>query len=429
MIGGGREDLDRLGQIYSRFLRHPAFPKPSSLRDVVGQYPSRLADVFNNSIVRHRTNLVAPLLTLPPLSVNVKYIEMEEAERKMYNALTAIFASNAIQSQRKDQDYFFHKANAGPLKSLCSNLATASTFFASDEIGTRLREGAGWALERLESHKALKWTDEDKEGLRKVIKVMKEAYEDREWNLVVQDVSVAVEVEGLSDEIIKAFGGVTASRNPLKRSLLSLSSLVRLRQDLKELRHTDVKGWNDAEELEEELLTFEARRKRFDIEIASRKSKEEEVISVFKKRSKRDVTPLAPLPFDSIFGKTQLIRTSSGKINYLLDQFRTFSDEKFIVFSSSNVDLLFANLSEALDLFGIPHIVFAGSHARAGADRGAKALRFNSTSAKEVQVILVDVEKGGRGVGLTAASRVIMLEPIWKPDLELQATKRAHRLG
>lgn len=429
MIGGGREDLDRLGQIYSRFLRHPAFPKPSSLRDVVGQHPSRLASVFNNSIVRHRTNLVAPLLTLPPLSVNVKYVEMEEAERKMYNALTAIFASNAIQSQRKDQDYFFHKANAGPLKSLCSNLATASTFFASDEIGTRLREGAGWALERLESHKALKWTDEDKEGLRKVIKVMKEAYEDREWNLVVQDVSVAVEVEGLSDEIIKAFGGVTASRNPLKRSLLSLSSLVRLRQDLKELRHTDVKGWNDAEELEEELLTFEARRKRFDIEIASRKSKEEEVISVFKKRSKKDVTPLAPLPFDSIFGKTQLIRTSSGKINYLLDQFRTFSDEKFIVFSSSNVDLLFANLSEALDLFGIPHIVFAGSHARAGADRGAKALRFNSTSAKEVQVILVDVEKGGRGVGLTAASRVIMLEPIWKPDLELQATKRAHRLG
>ncbi|GAA6012278.1 hypothetical protein JCM11491_007080 [Sporobolomyces phaffii] len=430
IIGGTREDLDKLGQLYSRFLRHPAFPKPSTLRELVGDHPSRLADVFNNSIIRHRTSLVKSVLSIPPLSVKVTFVEMEEAERKMYNALTAIFASNAIQSQRKDQDYFFHKANAGPLKSLCSNLATASTFFASSEIGARLREGATWAQERLESEKAAKWTEEDRQGLAKAIAVMKEAYDDREWNLVTGEVSVAIEVVGLDDEIIKAFGGLTAAKNPLNRSLVSLHQLTRLRQDLKELRHADVKGWNDDEELVEELITFEARRKRYDVEIANRKSKdEEEVVSVFKKRPKKDTTPLVPIPSDSMFRNVQLLRTSSAKINYLLDQFRSYPEDKFIVFSSSNVDLLFANLSEALDLFGISHIIFAGSSSRKGQDRGLKAQRFNSSSAQEVQVILVDVEVGGRGVGLTAASRVIMLEPIWKPDLELQATKRAHRLG
>ncbi|GAA5878684.1 hypothetical protein JCM16303_002170 [Sporobolomyces ruberrimus] len=429
VVGGTREDLDRLGQLYSRFLRHPAFPRPASLRQLVGDHPSRLENVFNKSIVRHRTSLVKPVLSIPPLSVTVTYVEMEEAERKMYNALTAVFASNAIQSQRRDQDYFFHKANAGPLKSLCSNLATASTFFASDEISHLLRQGAEWAQERLDSRKALGWTEEDRQGLKKAIAVMKEAYADREWNQVSTNISVAIEVRGLDDEIIKAFAGLTAAKNPLNRSLVSLHQLVRLRQDLKELRHEDVQGWKDDEELIEEMITFEARRKRYDVEIASRTSKEEEVVSVFKKRPKKDTTALVPLPADSMFRNVQLIRTSSAKINYLLDQFRSFPNDKFIVFSSSNVDLLFANISEALDVFGIPHIIFAGSHARMGQDRGLKAQRFNSTTAQEVQVILVDVEKGGRGVGLTAASRVIMLEPIWKPDLELQATKRAHRLG
>ncbi|GAA5911481.1 uncharacterized protein JCM6883_005773 [Sporobolomyces salmoneus] len=429
IVGGTREDLDRLGQLYSRFLRHPAFPRPQSLRQLVGDRPSRLANVFNDSIIRNPTAIVKDRLEIPELTVKVVYVEMEEAERKMYNALTSIFASNAIQSQRVDQDYFFVSRNAGPLKTLCSNLATASTFFASDEIGPRLRDAAVWAQERLESKKATTWSEEDRRGLAKAIEVMKEAYTDLEWNLVVNEVSVAVEVQGLDDELVKAFNGLTSTKNPLKRSLVSLHQLVRLRQDLKELQHVDVKGWNDDEELIEELITFESRRKRFDAEIANRKSKEEEVVSVFKKRPKKDLTPLAPLPSDSSLRNVQFIRTSSAKINYLLDQLRTFPDEKFIIFSSSNVDLLFANISEALDLFGIPHIIFASSHARMGQDRGLKAQRFNSTTAKECQVILVDVEKGGRGVGLTAASRVIMIEPIWRPDLELQATKRAHRLG
>ncbi|GAA5963090.1 hypothetical protein JCM3765_001766 [Sporobolomyces pararoseus] len=427
--GGTRIDLDRLGQLYSGFLRHPAFDKPQTLRDLVGDYPSRVAPVFNQSFIRHPTSLVKPVLSIPPLSVRTTFIELEEAERKMYNALTAIFSSNAIQSQRVDQDYFFHKANAGPLKNLCSNLATASAFFASDEILRTLTVGVEWAQERLESEKASKWSEDDRVGLKKAIKVMKEALNDQEWKTVVNEVAVAIEVQGLDDEIIRAFGGLTATQNPLQRSLISLHQLVRLRQDLKELRYADTAEWKDDEELIEEVITFEARRKRYEVEIASRKSKDEEIESVFKKRSKKDTTPLVPLPSDSIFRNVQLIRTSSAKMNYLIDQLRSYPDDKFIIFCSSKVDLVFANLSEALDLFGIPHIIFAGSHARMGQDRGLKAQRFNTTSAKEVQAILVDVEKGGRGVGLTAASRVIMMEPIWKPDLELQATKRAHRLG
>lgn len=95
---------------------------------------------------------------------------------------------------------------------------------------------------------------------------------------------------------------------------------------------------------------------------------------------------------------------------------------QFIVFSSSRIDLLFANLSEALDLLSIRHKIFAGGHAKGG-DRGSIVQHFNTTTAAECQAILVDAKLGGRGINLTAASRVIMLEPIWRPDRECD-TKR-----
>ncbi|GAA5859888.1 hypothetical protein JCM1840_001782 [Sporobolomyces johnsonii] len=437
-VGGDRTDLDRLGQLFSRFVQHPSFPRHSSLRTLVmahaadhGERPSRLKGVFDRAIVRHRSDLVKPTLKLPPLTVRIVHLEMEEAERKMYNALLAIFASNSITSQRTDKDYLFHTSQRRWLDELCDNLATATTFFGSSEIEGRLHDAIRWAHERLDSDKSSSWSDEDRQGLRKAAEVMQEALDDREWRIAVRGPAVAAEVTGFDDDLIKEFRGLSASHNPLDRSLVSLHELVRLRQDLRELRHADVKQWDDDEELVEEVLTFEARRKRADVEAASRKAAKEqdqEQEQVFKKRPKNDSTPIVPLPDDSIFAKMRLVRTTSTKINHVLDELRRYPNDKFIVFSSSNVDLLFANLSETLDLFGIHHLIFAGSHARSG-DRGLKAQKFNSTTAAECQVILVDAKLGGRGIGLTAASRVIMMEPIWKPDLELQAAKRAHRLG
>lgn len=110
-----------------------------------------------------------------------------------------------------------------------------------------------------------------------------------------------------------------------------------------------------------------------------------------------------------------------------ISQLRAYPMDKFIIFASALPDLHFATLSEALDLLQIKHVIYA-SHGK-NRDRGGIAATFNSTTAIECQCILVDARLGGRGICLTAASRVIMLEPIWQPDLEVQAAKRAHRLG
>ncbi|GAA6063484.1 hypothetical protein JCM10212_001000 [Sporobolomyces blumeae] len=444
IAGGNETDLSLLGRIFHRFFRHPSFPKDNSLKELVVEharpdqmFTSRIASTFSAAIIRHPTSSIKAAIELPPLSVKVTYLEMEEAERKMYNALLAIFSSNSIQSQQTNQDYFFHSSNTTSLNALCTNLATASTFFTSDEINLRLREGRRWAIDGLKSSAAQAWSQTDRDGLDKAGAVMQEAYSDEEWLLTTLQLSAGAEVVGVDDEIVRAVGGLTAGGNPTGRTILSLQQLVRIRQALTELRHADVKAWSDDEELTEELITFLGKWGRWERDQAEAKTQGKKANtaaeSPFKirsrKRSQKEKVAVVPLPTDSSFSKIQLVRTTSAKYNYLLDQFRTYPNDKFIVFSSSNPELLFANLSEALDLFGIKHTIIAGTTKGQNNDPGLKMRRFNETSAQECQVILIKVDRGGRGIGLTAASRVVFLEPVWKPDLELQATKRAHRLG
>ncbi|GJN89115.1 hypothetical protein Rhopal_002089-T1 [Rhodotorula paludigena] len=432
--GGDRTDLDRLGQLFSRFIQHPAFPRPDSLRKLVkssvcgiGERAYRLATVFDRAIIRHHTDVIKPVLNLPPLTTRKVEIEMEEGERKVYNALLAFFASNSVTSQRVDVDYLFHKSKRQHLDTLCSNLATATTFFGSTEFASQVFEARVYAERSMTTKRSVDWSVEDFDTQRKVMQVLQEALDDREVTLTAGTPAVAFEVRGLDDELVRTFLGLKAANNPLGRTLVSQNELVRLRVDLKELQHADVKGWDDDEELIEELITFEDKRKRIDARPKNYVADPDEE-PLFKKRGKKDKTPIVPLPDDSVFRQVQLVRTTSSKINYIVSELRKYPDDKFIVFSSSNVDLLFSNLSETLDLVGIPHAIFASGHSRIG-DRGSVAQRFNATTAHECQAILIDAKLGGRGITLTSATRMIFLEPLWQPDLEVQAMKRAHRLG
>lgn len=107
--GGSEKDFQRLAHLYSRFLRHPAVPKPEDFRRMfadpiikTGRGAARLARMMDGCIVRNAAERVRLAYELPPLTKSVVEIAMNEAERKTYNALVAIFASNSITSQRKD---------------------------------------------------------------------------------------------------------------------------------------------------------------------------------------------------------------------------------------------------------------------------------------------------------------------------------------
>ena len=46
-----------------------------------------------------------------------------------------------------------------------------------------------------------------------------------------------------------------------------------------------------------------------------------------------------------------------------------------------------------------------------------------------IQVILMSLKAGGEGLNLQEANHVLVLEPWWNPQVELQAIQRAHRIG
>ena len=46
-----------------------------------------------------------------------------------------------------------------------------------------------------------------------------------------------------------------------------------------------------------------------------------------------------------------------------------------------------------------------------------------------LQVFLLTTRVGGLGINLTAANKVIILDPDWNPMVDIQATERAFRIG
>ena len=53
----------------------------------------------------------------------------------------------------------------------------------------------------------------------------------------------------------------------------------------------------------------------------------------------------------------------------------------------------------------------------------------NFRDKKDVKVMLVSLKAGNAGLNLTAASRVIIMDPFWNPYIEMQAVDRAYRIG
>lgn len=54
--------------------------------------------------------------------------------------------------------------------------------------------------------------------------------------------------------------------------------------------------------------------------------------------------------------------------------------------------------------------------------------KFNDMTS-EAKVVLASIKACGEGINLVGASRVVLLDVVWNPSLEKQATRRAYRLG
>lgn len=112
----------------------------------------------------------------------------------------------------------------------------------------------------------------------------------------------------------------------------------------------------------------------------------------------------------------------SAKVEALLEELSVAlpAGERVLVFSQWT--RLLDEVGTALDGAGWRWLRLDGSTA----DRAGVVAAFQRGDAP---VMLVSVKAGGTGLTLTAADRVVLLDPWWNPAVEEQAAARAHRIG
>ncbi|KAI0129428.1 SNF2 family N-terminal domain-containing protein [Xylariales sp. AK1849] len=120
--------------------------------------------------------------------------------------------------------------------------------------------------------------------------------------------------------------------------------------------------------------------------------------------------------------KTPLV-LASAKIRQLLSILhKEVDDHKFIVFSQ------FTSMLDIVERFfrkdGIRYVRYDGSMKNDAREAALDSLRNDPRT----RVLLCSLRCGALGLNLTAASRVVILEPFWNPFVEEQAIDRVHRL-
>ncbi|KAK5946092.1 hypothetical protein PMZ80_000231 [Knufia obscura] len=115
---------------------------------------------------------------------------------------------------------------------------------------------------------------------------------------------------------------------------------------------------------------------------------------------------------------------SSTKIRHLLKILKHDSHtHKYIVFSffTSMLDLI----EPFLKRHNLKFVRYDGAMRNDAREASLEQLRNES----DVRILLCSLRAGSLGLNLTAASRVVILEPFWNPFVEEQAIDRVHRLN
>lgn len=115
---------------------------------------------------------------------------------------------------------------------------------------------------------------------------------------------------------------------------------------------------------------------------------------------------------------------SSTKIRQLLKILKNDSGtHKYIVFSffTSMLDLI----EPFLDRHNLRYVRYDGAMRNDMREASLESLRKKD----DVRILLCSLRAGSLGLNLTAASRVVILEPFWNPFVEEQAIDRVHRLN
>lgn len=117
----------------------------------------------------------------------------------------------------------------------------------------------------------------------------------------------------------------------------------------------------------------------------------------------------------------------AAKVTECMNLLKSFkkSRMKTVVFSQWTLLLDLLEVAMSIEQFDVRPLRYDGS--MSGDQRNAAVTDFRDSD--KPKVMLVSLRAGNAGLNLTAATRVIIMDPFWNPYIEMQAIDRTYRIG
>ncbi|KAK1139304.1 hypothetical protein N8T08_001075 [Aspergillus melleus] len=433
LIDNELKDLDKLKLIVTQFLdvkpwsnsraNDPAnwtkYIKPVGEDGRRRKAPS-LRATLQGLVVRHRMETIHTQITLPRLHNKVVHLEPTFYDKLNLNLFIFILAVNAITSERKDQDYMFHPRNRKHLTTLIGNLRQAGFWWAGSEGD--LSGTIDTAQKYMEKNRA-QMTEDDIALLTEGIHIARKALSCESWDAFKEFHELGVFIQDFPSHA-RNMWALNESRSHLEPLLIGITQAHHAQRFIT----AHLNSFDPAEGLAGAGIKI--RR-----QLQKRKQHGPDSSSTHKTIPDKPITTRSPkksfskglsktLPTESPLTKTKLVATASAKLTYLLEQvLHLHKEEKIIIFYDNNNSAFW--IAEGLELLGVEFRIYAST--LKPAQRAEYLAMFEGT--EDIRVLLMDLGQASHGLHIASASRVFIINPIWQPNVESQAIKRAHRIG
>lgn len=393
-----------------------------------------LRATLQSLVVRHPLDVINNEIPLPRLSNKVVYLEPTFYDKLSINLFIFILTVNAITSERSDQDYMFHPRNRKHLSLLINNLRQAGFWWAGFER-ENIESSIDNALKYLEKNHE-RMSKEDIDTLCEGVRIAQKAINCTSWNAFIQFHELGVFVQDFPSHA-RGMWALDCSQPEQEPLLLGISQArlaqkfvtdrltaydpaeglagagIRARREISE-RARD----SNSPSASEPAAAGGMKKNAADRLVHKPKPDQKSPTKTFSKGLTKSLPPDSPL------ARTKLVATASAKLTYLLEKVLELHEtEKIIIFYENNNTAFW--IAEGLELLGIEFRIYANTLKTS--QRAAYLSLFDESES--IRVLVMDLRQASHGLHVASASRVFIVNPIWRPNVESQAIKRAHRIG
>ena len=485
-----RKDLEKLGIIVAGFLQMKPWANskehdPASWSKYIMPYSDgrrkvrSLKTLLDSLVVRHRIEDVEADIQLPPLYNRVVYLQPSWHDKLSLNLFILVLTANAVTSERVDEDYMFHAKNRRELNKLVNNLRQSGfywTSFSPSDVTKTLKLSQAYLEEHTNPDTVCK--EADRSLLKQAIEIGDIALKSPSWKAYADLHEMGFFVERFPEnaqtawslvhrtgdgplligatQLSKAQSWVNAHlyvNNPSAGLVgVGVATMQKLWQgvqqqseeillvdhsgdeDIRARKNPRTKlksGLNGAPKLTEKQTVSRAkagpsprssRNTQSSVSNVKPTDLKPALKSALKSSDKKEIVD--PFPADSPLAKSIISGTASAKLSYLLDKVAVLQqEEKILIFYEG--DQIAYYIAQALDLIDVQYLIYTRTLSLAR--QNAYINTFNTTET--FRVLLMNVHQAAHGLHIAAASRVFFVNPVWQPNVEAQAIKRAHRIG